>query len=74
LFGGIPVPPPSWQQLERPRKTRTDTDCGEVAAIRRQHSVNVPSLGYSHDCPINQPQVEFPESGVEFEGTNHVGG
>jgi len=34
LFGGISVPPPSWQQLERPGKTRTDTDRGEVAAIR----------------------------------------
>ena len=34
LFGGISVSPPSWQQLERPRKTRTDTDGGEIATIR----------------------------------------
>jgi hypothetical protein len=74
LFGGISIPPPSWQQLERPGKTQTDTDRGEVAAIRGRHSVDVPSLSYRHDCPIDQPQVELPESGVEFEGANDVGG
>ncbi len=52
LFRGISVPPPSWQQFERLGKTRTDTDSGEVAAIRGQHSVDVPSLSYSHDWKI----------------------
>src|SRR5574337_1568407 len=74
LFGGIPVTRPSWQQLERPRQTRTDSDCGKVAAIRCQHSVDVPSLSDCNDCPIDQPQVELRESGVELEGANNVGG
>ncbi|HEV8575296.1 MAG TPA: hypothetical protein VGR43_11385, partial [Dehalococcoidia bacterium] len=74
LFGGVLVPPPSWQQFERSRKTGTDTDGRKIAAIRRQHPVDVPSLSHSHDCPIDQPQVELPESGVEFECTNDVGG
>ena len=73
MFGGVSVSPPSWQQLERPGKTRTDTDSGEVAAIRGQHPVDVPPLGYSHDGPIDQSRVELPESGVEFEGTDNVG-
>ena len=64
LFGGISVSPPSWHQLERPRKTRTDTDGGEIATIRRQHAVDVPSFSYSGDCSIDEPQVELPESGV----------
>jgi len=54
LFGGISVPAPPWQQLERPREAWTDTDGGEVAAIRRQDAVDVPSLRYSNDRPIDQ--------------------
>jgi hypothetical protein len=74
LFGGVSVSPPLWQQLECPRETRADTDCGEVATISRQYSVDVPSLSYGDDCSIDQSQVELPESGVEFEGANNVGG
>jgi hypothetical protein len=74
LFGGIAGLPPLWQQFERPCETRANTDCGEITAIRRQHSVNVPSLSYCNDGPIDQPEVELRESGVEFEGTNNVGG
>jgi len=74
LFGGISVSPPSWQQLEGPRKAWTDTDDGEITAIRCQHAVDVPSLSYSSDCSVDEPQVERRESGVEFEGTNNVGG
>jgi len=69
LFGDISVSPPSWQQLERPRKRRTDTDGGKIAAIRRQHAVDVPAFSYSDDCSIDESQVELRESGVEFEGT-----
>ena len=29
-------------------------------------------LGYSQHCPIDRPEVELPESGVEFEGTKNV--
>ena len=53
LPGGISVPPPSWQQLKRPSKARTDTDSGEVTAIRGEHSVDVPPLRHSHDRPID---------------------
>ena len=59
---------------EGPREARTDTDDAEIAAIRCQHAVDVPSLSYSDDCAVNEPQVERRESGVEFEGTNDVGG
>lgn len=73
LFGGISVSPPSWKQFERPRKTRTDTNGGEIASIRCQHPVDVPSLSDSDDCAVDEPQVERYESRIEFEGTNDVG-
>ncbi len=58
LFGGILFSPPSWQQFERSRKTGTDTDGGKIAAIRRQRAVDVPSLSYSDDSAVDEPQVE----------------
>ena len=74
LFGGILVSPPSWQQFERSRETGTDTDGGEIATVRRQHPVDMPSLSYSDDGTVDESQVERCESRIEFEGTNDVGG
>jgi len=56
------------------RDARTAPDCAEVSAIRRQHSVDVPSLGYSGNCPIDQSEVELLEPRVQFEGSNDIRG
>jgi len=66
LFGGVLAPPPSWQQFERSRKMGADTDGRKIAAIRRQHPVDVPSLSYSDDGAVDEPQVQRRESRIEF--------
>ncbi len=64
---------PSREQLERPREAWAHTDGGEVAAIRGQYPVDVPSFRDRSDCSVYEPQLERRESGVELEGTNDVG-
>ena len=59
------------ERLRRRGPTRTEAKSRRSA---RQHSVDMPSFSYSRDCSIDQPQVELRESGIEFEGTNDIGG
>lgn len=72
-FGGaLWLVPPSWEQLKGAGEARTDADGAEIAAIRRQNTVYAPSLSNGDDRPIDQSDVQCPESGVELEGSDKV--
>ena len=62
----------SWQQLKGTREARTDADRAEVPSISRQNPVDLPTLGDGGHGPVDKPQAEFLELGVEFQRSRNI--
>ncbi len=63
-----------WQQFKRLRQTWTDTYRTEVAAIRREYTIDLPSLGDGGDQAVHQSEIEILEFRIKFEGADEIGG
>jgi len=63
-----------WQKFKRLRQTWTDAYRTEVAAIRRQYTIDLSSFGDGGDQAVHQSQIEILEFCVNFDRANEIGG
>jgi len=63
----------SRQEIQNAREAGTNADHGKIPAVAGENAVNLATLGYGSDRPVDETEVESSKFGVELQRPSDVG-